>query len=70
MAITIIKEGRVPEKKFRVTCKRCGTIYEFLDTDAKGEYDNKEHEFIYGINCPLCNEFTYVSEKVVLKQRI
>lgn len=70
MAITIIKEGRVPEKKFSVTCKRCGTIYEFLDTDAKREYDDKENEFIYGINCPLCNEFTYVSEGSVLKQKI
>jgi phage terminase large subunit GpA-like protein len=70
MAIRIIKKGKVPEKKFQVTCRRCGTEYEFLDTDAHREYDNKEHEFIYGINCPLCNEFTYVSEKNILKQRV
>ena len=70
MAIKIIKEGKVPEKKFRVICKRCGTVYEFLDTDAHREYDDKEHKFIYGINCPLCNEFTYVTEESILKRRV
>ena len=70
MAITIIKEGRVPEKKFRVTCKRCGTIYEFLDTDARKGCDEKELKLMWSINCPLCGEIAYVSEKDVLKQRI
>ena len=70
MAIKIIKKGKVPEMKFMVTCKRCGTVFEFLNTDANSEYDDKAREFIYGINCPLCNKFTYVSERNVLKEKV
>lgn len=70
MAITIIKEGRVPEKKFRVTCKRCGTIYEFLDTDAHEGYDERELKPIWSINCPLCGDIAYVTNDSILKQRV
>ena len=70
MAITIIKKGKIPEKRFRVTCKRCGTIYEFLDTDAHQEFAENEFKPKWGINCPLCNEFTYVTEESILKQRV
>lgn len=71
MAVTIIKEGKIPERRFRVTCKKCGTVFEFLDTDAlQGFDDEKETKPMWGINCPLCNEFKYFYESDIVKQRI
>jgi len=70
MAIKIIKEGKIPERKFRATCKRCGTVFEFLDTDAMPDYKELDR-LIFTINCPVCGEIIKVDGvNDMLKEKI
>lgn len=70
MAIKIIKEGKIPERKFRVTCKRCGTVFEFLNTDAMPEYKDL-NKLRFSINCPICGEIIKVDDDGdLLKEKI
>ena len=53
MAIEIIKRGTSPEnKKYKLTCARCKTVFSFLASDAKLTTDRNESVLI--INCPEC----------------
>lgn len=61
----IIAEGRLPEAKaYRATCKKCSTIFEFFQMEAKYVSDPRCGHFLQ-IRCPLtgCNEQVKVGIK-------
>ncbi len=50
----IIRPGQIPEKRiFQHTCDRCGTIFEFAKREATRNYDQREYEEWWTIQCPL-----------------
>lgn len=61
--IEIIRKGKIPEdKKFRYTCSRCQTIFEFKASEAKLEATCRNESFRV-IKCPLCNRECCVDER-------
>lgn len=49
----IIKAGKLPqEKKYRLTCSTCNTVFEFKLNEARHLCDQREGDF-YTISCPL-----------------
>jgi ribosomal protein S27E len=49
----IIKAGKLPqEKKYRLTCNTCGTVFDFKLREARFTSDQREGDF-YTISCPL-----------------
>lgn len=52
MAIEIIQKGELPEaKRWRATCSKCKTIFEFTQGDAKHSADQRDPGSF--VTCPL-----------------
>ena len=53
MAVEIIKRGDSPkDKKYKLTCARCKSVFSFFASDANLTFDRNESVLI--INCPVC----------------
>jgi len=51
----IIQRGQKPEEKpYRVTCRTCDTVFEFLRSEAKYVPDQRDGDYVE-INCPVCH---------------
>jgi len=49
----IITLGKLPQdKRYRLTCSTCSTVFEFKLTEAQHTSDQREGDF-YTISCPL-----------------
>ncbi|MBO4516913.1 hypothetical protein J5751_05850 [bacterium] len=53
MAIEVVKEGNYnPDEQFHTTCKRCGTVFNFLRKDGMAN-DKKS------VYCPKCKQVIF-----------
>jgi RNase P subunit RPR2 len=58
----IIKRGILPGKiKYQKTCNKCGTIFSFLQSEARIHCDQRDGDCMT-INCPYCEDFQYVNK--------
>lgn len=49
----IISPGKLPQEiKYRLTCPKCGTIFECLLKEATPSYDQRDGD-LHSITCPL-----------------
>lgn len=61
--MNIIKVGTPPKnKKFKVICYKCETIFEFEEHEGKITRDQRDGDYI-GISCPLCGKMVHVDLK-------
>lgn len=64
MAITIIKEGKLENYKFKTTCPICGCEFEYELCDLRKEYDYSmcltsypaQYRYVRYVECPCCHE--------------
>ena len=50
----ILKLGTPPaERVYRVTCDQCKSELEFLEKEAKFNFDQRDGNFL-SLNCPVC----------------
>ena len=67
MAITIIKEGRQQDYKFKTTCTVCGCEFEYELCDLEKEYDYSmilttspcQYRYSRYVACPCCKTRIY-----------
>ena len=58
----IIKRNELPIEIKRITCKKCGSIFEFTKDECKATSQlGVMHDGLgsYNINCPVCNKINY-----------
>ena len=56
----IIKRGELPQEKVhRLTCSDCKTVFECTQEELKYEYDPREPNATYYIECPVCNKYVW-----------
>lgn len=49
----IVKEGKLPgEQEYRATCRRCGTLFVFLQSEAVLKGDQRDGDYLE-VACPL-----------------
>lgn len=61
----IIKEGQKPIKEWQVTCKKCGCIFVFDNSDVHS--DQREGDWVV---CPTCHECITVTHRNWLDESI
>ena len=50
----IIKHGTAPgDNKHRATCHNCGTVIEFMQSEAERVFDQRDGDYLR-IKCPVC----------------
>lgn len=54
----IIKEGQKPVKEWQVTCKSCGCVFVFDNSDVHS--DQREGDWVV---CPTCQECITVTHR-------
>lgn len=55
----IIKKGSLKGKKYRHTCDKCETIFEFFEKEAKFDSSPKNEAYLK-IKCPVCKKECYI----------
>lgn len=56
----IISQGSHPAQlKYRCTCRKCGTVFEFEKQEALYMTDQRDGDYLL-INCPTCSATAYV----------
>ena len=51
----ILKQGKVPDKKTKKTCKGCKCVFTYISSDI--HVDNREGNYVI---CPTCGSFISV----------
>lgn len=67
----IIHKGTPPqERKYRVTCGTCDTIFEFAQSEGKISYapGYRNEDDMISINCPICSNLCYTDLSNYIKQ--
>lgn len=68
--VEIIKKGLVksPGDKFRVNCKHCGSLLEFMRMEAKLVFDQRDGDY-YRLICPACTRDVTIASEVLEHHR-
>lgn len=50
----IIKQGSLPEEReYQISCRNCGTVFEFTRKEAELNIDQREGNYLK-VDCPYC----------------